>query len=303
MKTTNDVTHYASKEAYQAKKSQTLKGLAKTLNPQSISKDLNQDKMLEKLKKVSEKRNIKNIKDKLKVDKNEVKKAAKHLLKDGVGVLKSAIKAVGTKQIPLKVLDTLMTMPDSFAVQTTETKVDEKTKDIKQNESSIFFITGLDLSLFDDEENGLRSLAKFTAGSTHETWANEDKVLDSIKKLPLDKPIMLIGHSLGSDAAVSIANKLNSAEYGFRDVDLLVTLDSVGFDNDIIPNNVKLNQNYISDQDYFFNDGPNIARDHLKSTVNNYLLDRLHTQIDSDKEVQSSISRDIRSLRDQETST
>ena len=85
----------------------------------------------------------------------------------------------------------------------------------------------------------------------HFSWKDEDQVLEEITQTPIQQPIILVGHSLGGDAAVSLANRLNSMEHGFRNVDLLVTLDSVGFDNDLIPPNVKRNLNFIGDEDVF----------------------------------------------------
>ena len=88
---------------------------------------------------------------------------------------------------------------------------------------------------------------------------------------------------------MNIANRLNSLEHGFRKVDLLTTLDSVGFNNDIIPSNVEKNLNFISDDDYFFNDGPNIARNVNKTEVTNVLRGETHRAIDDQTDVQSEI--------------
>ena len=112
---------------------------------------------------------------------------------------------------------------------------------------------------------------------------------EAILKRPKEQPVILVGHSLGGDSVVNLSNRLNTLEGGFRKVSLLATLDSVGFDNDIIPTNVEKNLNFISDDDYFFNDGPNIARNTKKSEVINFLRTDTHREIDNENEVQSEI--------------
>ena len=71
------------------------------------------------------------------------------------------------------------------------------------------------------------------------SWKDEEIVLEEMK-VPIQQPLVLVGHSLGGDAVVSLADRLNRMEHGFRNIDLLVTLDSVGFDNDLIPPNEKI---------------------------------------------------------------
>ncbi len=120
-----------------------------------------------------------------------------------------------------------------------------------------------------------------------------DKHLDSISSRAKDQPILIVGHGMGSDTAVDVANRLNSMEKGFRKVDLLVTLNSVGSDNDIIPQNVKSNVNYISDEDSLFNDGPNVARNKAVTKVTNDLFSENPNAFDRSPEIQFSLYEKI----------
>ena len=226
-------------------------------------------------------------KDVVKEDVKEVKKASSHLAKDAL----SAAANVATKMLPK--FPMIPSIPDVEVG--IKNKVIEKITPEKKgsvNEPGIFFISGLSL-ISSSGEDGLKAMAESTEGAQHFSWDNEEMVIEEILKRPESQPIILVGHSLGGDSAVRIANRLNTLEFGFRDVSLLGTLDSVGFENDIIPSNVKKNINFISDEDYFFNDGPNIARDARKSEVLNFLRSETHREIDNQHDVQASIVENI----------
>ena len=158
-----------------------------------------------------------------------------------------------------------------------------------KNRPGIFFLSGFDIQGLSSGDGGVGGMAENVPHGRHFSWEDEDRVLEEITQTPIKQPIILVGHSLGGDAAVNLANRLNSMEHGFRNVDLLVTLDSVGFDNDLIPPNVKRNLNFIGDEDVFFNDGPNIARDDFRTSVFNEIRSEKHTGIDDSKEVQKKI--------------
>ncbi|MBG07315.1 MAG: hypothetical protein CME68_01020 [Halobacteriovoraceae bacterium] len=158
-----------------------------------------------------------------------------------------------------------------------------------KNKPGVFFLSGFDIQGLSSGDGGVGGMAENVPHGRHFSWEDEDSVLEEITRTPIQQPIILVGHSLGGDAAVSLANRLNSMEHGFRNVDLLVTLDSVGFDNDLIPPNVKRNLNFIADEDVFFNDGPNIARDEDRTKVFNEIRSEKHTGIDDSKEVQKKI--------------
>ena len=117
--------------------------------------------------------------------------------------------------------------------------------------------------------------------------------MKEIKKHDPSQPIILVGHSLGGDTAVKVARRLDSAENGFRKVNLLVTMDALGLNHDIIPRNVGKNLNFIGDNTFFLNDGPHIARDVNATEVINELRSEGHTAIDDSYDVQFKIFENI----------
>ena len=98
---------------------------------------------------------------------------------------------------------------------------------------------------------------------------------------------------MGSDTIVDVAKMLNTAKGGFRKVDLLATINSVGTENDIISGNVVKNMNYISEMDSLFNDGPNIARDSEKTQVFNILRKEAANDLSTTDDVQFSVYQEI----------
>ncbi len=283
------VKHYSSRDAYLNNKpsvSVSENSLpstsAKTAKPPNTLKtdeahkvDLSK-KAGESLKKVDSKE----IKETIKEDVKEVKGAGRHLLGDALGTIAKNIPN------PLKSVVPLPRVNIGSSDKASEIPVRDISKQI--NKPAIFFISGLDL-VSSSGGDGLKDMAEAISGAEHFSWKQESEVLEEVLRRPKEQPVVLVGHSLGGDAVVNIANKLNSIEHGFRKVDLLTTLDSVGFDNDIIPSNVKKNLNFINDQDYFFNDGPNIARDSKKTEVLNVLKSNTHRNIDDQSDIQSEI--------------
>lgn len=144
--------------------------------------------------------------------------------------------------------------------------------------------------------NGLPAMAKHLEGAELFGWREEGKILQEILRRRPDRPVILIGHGLGADTAVSVANKLNTMENGFRRVDLLVTMDSVGFNNDIIPPNVKHNLNFIGDKDVLLNDAPNIARDTALTEVTNELRPEGHDELAESPGVQFKVFDAVRKV-------
>lgn len=306
MKLESGVKHYATKQDYinkrpgiQALKSaEGLKGLEKGSEmkdalPKTQEKvEISQEaKDVQKAQKLDKSKISKDsIKENLKQNVSEVKGAGKRLAEDALGAAKNLIATPGIGLI----------VPDiSFSSSGEETLSEVRPLEIKSldeiNRPGIFFISGLHLNGI-SSDGGLPDLAAELEGAEHFSWKDEDTVLQEILRRPSDIPLVLVGHSLGGDAAVSIANKLNSLKNGFRKVDLLVTLDSVGFDNDIIPVNVKKNLNFIGDKDVFFNDGPNIARDISRTEVVNELRPESHTQLDEAKDIQEKIYDNVRTV-------
>lgn len=167
-------------------------------------------------------------------------------------------------------------------------KVEEKEGTLKK--PVIIFIKGLDVfsspSKSETGYAGVGRIAESIKGSRIYGWNQKDEIIKEIKKVELKQPVVLVGHSLGGDTAVEVANELDSLKHKFRTVDLLVTMDAVGFGNDIIPQNVKRHLNIFGEKDSFLNDGPHVARRNEKTIVQNILSPLDHTDLDDDKEVQ-----------------
>lgn len=193
-----------------------------------------------------------------------------------------------------------------------EVKLSEKAKELKKELSGaekamqiqekkfgniekpgVFFISGFDwfgASSVKGNYDGIKDMAEAVDNGEHFAWDQKDKILEKIKERRPDQPIVLIGHSFGGDTAVEIAEELNKMENGFRKIDLLVTLDSVGFDNDLIPQNVKRNLNYVANGPYkFLNDGPNIAQNYKRTEVDNFLRHEAHSELDDSTDIQIDI--------------
>ena len=170
-------------------------------------------------------------------------------------------------------------------------KVEEKAGTVKK--PAIIFIKGLDLfsspSKSESGYAGVGRIAESVKGSRIYGWDQKDDIIKEIKKIALNQPVILVGHSFGGDTAVDIANTLDSLEHGFRPVDLLVTMDAVGFGNDIIPQNVKKHLNIFGENSFFLNVGPHVARRHEMTEVTNILSPLDHTDLDDDKEHQFEI--------------
>lgn len=195
-------------------------------------------------------------------------------------------------------------IPDLPSVDLEKPKLPEKKPDIKKPDEvsevkvkegtlkkpAIIFVKGLDV--FSSPSNsergyaGVGKMADAVEGSRIYGWDQHDDIIKEIKKRDINEPVILVGHSFGGDTAVEVADELDSLEHGFRKVDLLITIDAVGFDNDIIPQNVKNHLNVFGENDFFLNDGPHVARRHEMTKVKNILSQKDHTELDDDKEVQ-----------------
>lgn len=172
--------------------------------------------------------------------------------------------------------------------------VDSSEETPEESGPGVFFVSGFRLfGLSSSDGDGLQEMAKYSDEGQHYSWADEDEIFEKIQNKDKEGPLVLVGHSLGANAAVRIANKLNTAEHGFRSVDLLVTMDAFGLNNDIIPSNVQKNMNFIGHRNVFLNDGPNIARNSKTTEVMNELRDELHTKIDNSPDVQARIYQNI----------
>ncbi len=169
-------------------------------------------------------------------------------------------------------------------------------KEIKagsQKKPAIIFIKGLDVfsSPLKSEGGyaGVGRIAEAIEGSRIYGWDQKDEIIEEIKKVHKDFPVVLVGHSLGGDTAIEIADELDSLKENFRKVDLLVTVDAIGFSHSIIPQNVKQHLNVFGENSFVLNDGPHVARRDEKTNVRNILSPLDHTDIDDDKEIQYEI--------------
>lgn len=166
-------------------------------------------------------------------------------------------------------------------------------KDGTLKNPAIFFIKGLDI--FSSPSNsesgyaGMGRMAEAIEGSRLYGWDQKDEIIKEIKKVHPDYPVILVGHSLGGDTAIEVADELDSLNHKFRGVDLLVTVDAIGFSHDIVPQNVKQHLNVFGEKSLFLNDGPHVARREEKTNVRNILSPLDHTDIDDDREVQFEI--------------
>lgn len=166
-----------------------------------------------------------------------------------------------------------------------------------QDKPGIYFVSGFDwwgAGSIKGNYDGIKDMAATVKGAKHYSWADQDNIFEDIKKMKPDKPLVLVGHSFGGDGVFEIAQRLNTLENGFRKVDLMVTLDSVGLDNDKVPQNVKKNINYIASGPYeFLNDSPNIALDYNRTKVENYLRTEAHAELDDLVDIQMNILEEI----------
>lgn len=224
------------------------------------------------------------------------KSLATELAKEAAkSTLVNAVKPGDKKPIPVDNKEKALADKDLKADEAKKLeKIKKKNKTAKK--PGIFFVGGMEISGASSERyGGIRGMAEATKGSRMYGWDQQASIINEIEKRNDDQPIILVGHSFGGDSAVEIANELNTLEHGFRKVDLLVTIDSVGANNDIIPTNVKKNMNYFS-EDLFLSDEPNVARNAKKTDVQNYLRNEGHTEIDDHTEVQSDILEAISNL-------
>ncbi len=142
--------------------------------------------------------------------------------------------------------------------------------------------------------DGIKDMADNLPGSKRFSWDEQDKIIEEIKKHSPEQPVIMVGHSFGGDSAVEIANTLNSVKNGFRSIDLLVSIDSVGMNHNIIPMNVKRNLNFFGEGVVpFLHGDPNVARNTGYTDVLNELRSELHSKMDDSEEVQFKIFESI----------
>lgn len=181
--------------------------------------------------------------------------------------------------------------------QLTDTKKINKTDEMKKfkkiEKPAVIFIEGFEL--FSSGGNGLKEMAENFKDAIHFTWKDKDAIIDKIKKHAENQKVVLVGHSFGADSAVEIAEELNSLKHGFRNVDLMVTLDAVGFNHHVIPVNVKKNLNFFAEGRLPLLHGTaHVARNPDFTNVHNELRNETHMEIDDSRDLQFEIFDEIK---------
>ena len=142
--------------------------------------------------------------------------------------------------------------------------------------------------------DGIKDMADNFQGAKKFSWDEKDSIIEEIKKHAPDQPVILVGHSFGGDSAIEIANELNNVKHGFRTIDLLVSVDSVGLNHSIIPMNVKRNLNFFGEGLVpFLHGDPTVARNTDYTQVVNELRSELHSKMEDTPEVQYKIFESI----------
>lgn len=184
-------------------------------------------------------------------------------------------------------------------------KAVEQVKKITKNEKqtikkpALFFVGGLNLLgdlgnvLFED---GMKSMSNSMDKSKYYAWDQKDEMVEEILKRTNDQKVILVGHGMGADTVVEVAQELNTLDNKFRSIDLLVTLNSKGLNNDFIPQNVVKNLNYLTADNGFTDDGPNIALSYERTEVKNFLRPESHNSLDDSTDIQIQIIDEINKL-------
>lgn len=178
----------------------------------------------------------------------------------------------------------------------TASKVVPKKAPEKIDKPAVFFIGGVSIFDADFMGNGLKQMTDAIDAARFYDWDQKDEMIDQIKAREGGQPVVLVGHGFGSDTAVEIAQELNTVENGFRTIDLLVTMNSVGTNNDFIPQNVSKNLNFLTADNGWFDDGPNIATNYKRTKVENYLRPEDHSDLDDTTDVQIEVLNEINNL-------
>lgn len=166
----------------------------------------------------------------------------------------------------------------------------------KIDKPAVFFIGGVSIFDADFMGNGLKQMTDAIDTARFYDWDQKTEMVDQIKARESGQPVILVGHGFGSDTAVEIAQELNTVENGFRTIDLLVTMNSVGTNNDFIPQNVTKNLNFLTADNGWFDDGPNIATNYKRTQVENYLRPEDHSELDDTTDVQIEVLNAINNL-------
>ncbi len=232
-----------------------------------------------------------------KSDKLELSDKSKDLAKKLVSLPTPPLGSIGAPSTTVEseiaestVATEAVTKPKTEPVKELEVLKQEKSN---MHKPATFFIGGFQMFSSGSDYGGVKRMADSIKGAKYFEWDDTNAILEEIKKRDPNQPVILVGHSFGGDTAMKVAQKLNTLDYGFRKVDLLVTIDKVGSSKDIIPQNVTRNLNFFGEKNLFLNDGPHVARDVDMTEIINELRPEDHTDLDDSTEVQFKIVRSI----------
>lgn len=212
-------------------------------------------------------------------------------------------KATSTASSIAKTLTSLPVLPIAIPSEGKDIKkLEEKILDKAPHKLSVIrkpaviFIEGF--SAFGiSNGDGIKDMADNLPGAKRFSWNEQDEILEEIKKHAPDQPVVLVGHSFGGDSAIEIANSLNSVKNGFRGIDLLISIDSVGINHSIIPMNVKRNLNFFGEGLLpFLHGDPHVARNTAYTDVLNELRPELHSRMEDSDEIQFKIFESINEI-------
>ena len=190
---------------------------------------------------------------------------------------------------PADLLDTA----DKLETVKKTSKVVTKAESASIEKPAVFFIGGLRVLDFDLLEDGMKSMTEAVDEGRYYGWDQKSEMIDEIKTRKSTQPVILVGHGFGADTAMEIAQDLNTLENKFRTVDLLVTLNSIGVNNDFVPQNVLTNKNYLTADNGFLDDGPNIALNYKTTKVENFLRPEDHSDLDETVDIQREVMQEI----------
>lgn len=231
------------------------------------------------------------------VNKADTPHTVKSALDSAKGVAKSLISS---PPLPIGIPTGASLKPEALELkskntETKEIKNTENKKTKKLEKPALIFIEGFEL--FSSGGNGIEDMAKALPGGKHFTWDQKTEILKEIQKHSEKQPVALIGHSFGADTAVEIAEELNNLQNGYRPIDLLITLDAVGFNHHVIPVNVKRNLNFFAEGRIPMLHGTaHVAKNPKLTEVHNELKSETHTKIDDSQDIQFEIFNELKNI-------
>ena len=159
--------------------------------------------------------------------KNQLKKSGLSSIKSLVKKAANVAKHVDSSPVSLSISAAAKLLASSKSDEKAEAKPEvKKSQEVpatifkkskgKINKPGLFFIGGFQLFSSTPFGNGVKDMSESIKGAKYFGWNDKAAIKEEILKRTHDAPIVLVGHSLGGDTAVEIANELNSLEHQFR---------------------------------------------------------------------------------------